>query len=76
MNEQAPIFVTIVASFYLMVCTVGFAVHDREIVARPAFQHDDALIELTEVIVWIAVHAAFSFFDSLQKGRFTFCSWS
>ena len=87
MNKR-PISVTVVAALYLMVGTVGFAVHGRDAFARDAFQYEDALIELTELIaivcgvfllqgrnwarwltlVWIAFHAAFSFFDSLQKG--------
>lgn len=87
MNKR-PISVTIVAALYLMVGTVGFAVHGRDAVARHAFQYDDALIELTELIAivcgafllqgrnwarwlalaWIGFHAAFSFFDSLQRG--------
>jgi hypothetical protein len=33
-----------------MVGTVGFAFHFSEILARHAFQYDDALIELTELI--------------------------
>ena len=49
MNKR-PISITILASVYLMVGTVGFAVHFREILARQAFQYDDALIELTELI--------------------------
>ncbi len=49
MNKR-PISVTIVAFLYLIVGIVGFAVHGREILVRHAFQYDDALIELTEVI--------------------------
>lgn len=49
MNKR-PISVTIVAALYLMVGTVGFAAHGRDALARHAFQYDDALIELTEVI--------------------------
>jgi hypothetical protein len=87
MNKR-PVSVTIVAALYVMVGTVGFAVHGREALARHAFQYDDALIELTELIAilcgvfllqgrswarwltltWIAAHAAFSFFDSRQRG--------
>src|ERR1700690_4376230 len=48
MNKR-PISITILASLYLMTGTVGFAVHFREILARHAFQYDDALIELTEL---------------------------
>jgi hypothetical protein len=86
MNKR-PISITILAALYLMVGTVAFVFHFREILARHAFQFDDALIELTELIAiacgvfmlrgrnwarwltlaWIAAHAAFSFFDSLQK---------
>ena len=49
MNKR-PISITILASVYLVVGTVGFAVHFREILARQAFQYDDALVELTELI--------------------------
>jgi hypothetical protein len=49
MNKR-PISVTIIATLYLMVGTVGFAVHGREALARHAFQYDDALIALTELI--------------------------
>jgi hypothetical protein len=49
MNKR-PISITIVASLYLLVGIVGFAVHGKEILARHAFQYDDALIELTELI--------------------------
>ncbi|MGB2665246.1 MAG: hypothetical protein WAK48_14670 [Candidatus Acidiferrum sp.] len=49
MNKR-PISVTIVASLYLIVGSVGFAVHGKEILARHAFQYGDALIELTELI--------------------------
>jgi hypothetical protein len=86
--SKRPISITILASVYLMTGTVGFAVHFNEILARHAFQYDDALIELTELtaivcgvfmlqgrnwarwlaLAWIAFHAAFSLFDSLQKG--------
>ena len=48
MNKR-PVSVTIVATLYLMVGTVGFAVHGRAALARHAFQYDDALIELTEL---------------------------
>jgi hypothetical protein len=49
MNKR-PMSITILASVYLMVGTVGFAVHFSEILARHAFQYDDALVELTELI--------------------------
>src|SRR6266550_4543383 len=49
-DDKRPISVTIVAALYLMVGIFGFAFHGREALARPAFQYDDALIELTEVI--------------------------
>jgi len=49
MNKR-PISITAIASVYLMTGTLGFAVHFREILARQAFQYDDALIELTELI--------------------------
>ena len=49
MNKR-PISIMILASVYLMVGTVGFAVHFSEILARHTFQYDDALIELTELI--------------------------
>jgi hypothetical protein len=48
--KTRPISITILASVYLMVGTVGFAFHFREILARRAFQYDDALIEFTELI--------------------------
>jgi len=53
--KKRPISITAIASAYLMTGTVGFAVHFREILARQAFQYDDALIELTELIAiaWI-----------------------
>jgi hypothetical protein len=86
--KKRPISITILAAVYLLVGTVGFVFHFREILARHAFQYDDALIELTELIAmacgvfmlrgrdwarwlalaWIGFHAAFSFFDSLQRG--------
>jgi len=49
MNKR-PIAITILASLYLTVGIAGFAVHLREPLARHAFQFDDALIELTELI--------------------------
>ena len=49
MNKR-PISITILAAVYLLVGTVGFVFHFREILARHAFQYDDALIELTELI--------------------------
>ena len=49
MNKR-PISIMILASVYLMVGTVGFAVHFREILVRHAFQYDDALVELTELV--------------------------
>jgi hypothetical protein len=49
MNKR-PISITIVASVFLMVGTVGFGVHFSEILARHAFQYGDALVELTELI--------------------------
>jgi hypothetical protein len=87
MNKR-PISVTILAAVYLMVGTVGLVFHFREILTRHAFQYDDALIELVQLIAiacgvfmlqgrnwarwlalaWIGFHAAFSFFDTLQKG--------
>ena len=48
--KTRPISITILACVYLMVGTVGFAFHFREILARRAFQYDDALIEFTELI--------------------------
>jgi Protein of unknown function (DUF2593). len=52
MNKR-PISVTIVAGLYLVVGTVGFVVHGREILARHAFHYDDALIELTEFVAFV-----------------------
>jgi hypothetical protein len=49
MNKR-PISITILASLYLMVGTVGFAFHFSEILTRHAFQYEDALIELTELV--------------------------
>lgn len=49
MNKR-PIAITILASLYLLVGTVGFVFHFREILDRHAFQYDDALVELTELI--------------------------
>ena len=49
MNKR-PISLTLIASLYLLVGTVGFACHFREILARHAFHSDDALVELTELI--------------------------
>jgi hypothetical protein len=49
MNKR-PISITILAALYLLVGTVGFVFHFREILARHAFQYEDALIELTELI--------------------------
>jgi hypothetical protein len=49
MNKR-PIAITILASLYLLVGTVGFVFHFREILDRHAFQYEDALIELTELI--------------------------
>jgi hypothetical protein len=49
MNKR-PISITILAALYLLVGTIGFVFHFREILARHAFQYDDALIELTELI--------------------------
>jgi hypothetical protein len=49
MNKR-PISVTLVAALYLMVGAIGFAMHGRAALARHAFQYDDALIELTELI--------------------------
>src|SRR5260370_41189636 len=54
MNKR-PISITILASVYLVVGTVGFAVHFREILARQAFQYDDALVELMELIAIVCV---------------------
>ncbi len=51
--KKRPISITILASVYLVVGTVGFAVHLREILARQAFQYDVALIELTELIAMV-----------------------
>jgi hypothetical protein len=48
--KKRPISITILASGYLVVGTVGFAVHFRAILARQAFQYADALTELTELI--------------------------
>lgn len=52
MNKR-PISVTILGSVYLTVGAVGFAVHFNGILARHAFQYDDALIELTELIAMV-----------------------
>jgi len=49
MNKR-PISVTIIASVYLLVGTVGFAVHLSPILKRHAFHSDDALVEFTELI--------------------------
>jgi Trk-type K+ transport system membrane component len=52
-TSKRPISITILASVYLIVGAVGFVVHFREILARHAFQFDDALIELTEVVALV-----------------------
>ncbi len=49
MNKR-PISVTIIASVYLLMGTVGFAFHLSPILARRAFHYDDALVEFTEII--------------------------
>jgi len=49
MNKR-PISITVLAGLYLLVGTVGFVFHFREILDRHAFQYEDALIELTELL--------------------------
>lgn len=48
--KRRPLSITVLASVYLVVGIVGFAVHLNEIVARQAFHYDDALIEVTELV--------------------------
>jgi hypothetical protein len=49
MNRR-PISITVLAGLYLIVGTVGFVFHFREILERHAFGYEDALIELTELV--------------------------
>ena len=49
MNKR-PLSVTILASIYIGVGTVGFVYHLREILASHAFHCGDLLVELTEFI--------------------------
>ena len=49
MNRR-PISVTIVAFLYLAVGVAGLVFHLREILARHAFQNDDAIVEFTELV--------------------------
>lgn len=53
-GNKRPLSVTIVACLYLLVGAVGFVAHGREILARHAFQYDDALVELTEIVAIVS----------------------
>jgi len=70
--KKRPISITILASVYLVVGTVGFAVHLREILARQAFQYDDALIELTELI---AIVCGVFMLQGRNWGRWLALAW-
>jgi len=52
--NKRPLSVTIVACVYIAVGSIGFVFHLREILARHAFQYDDFLVELTEVLALVA----------------------
>lgn len=49
-TTKRPIPVTIIASVYLLVGTVGFVAHLSPILKSHAFHSDDALVEITEII--------------------------
>jgi hypothetical protein len=71
MNKR-PIAITILASLFLTVGIVGFAVHLREPLARHAFQYEDALIELTELI---AIACGVLMFQGRNSARWLTLAW-
>jgi hypothetical protein len=52
--NRRPLAVTILACLYLLVGSRGLVFHSREILARHAFQYDDLLIQLTEILAILA----------------------
>jgi hypothetical protein len=50
---KRPVSIAVLAAIYLIIGTVGFVFHGREIMARHAFHSDDFLVELTELIALI-----------------------
>jgi hypothetical protein len=52
--NHRPFSVTFIACLYLAVGAVGFVYHLHEALGRPSFQYDDVLIEVTELIAFVA----------------------